>query len=72
MFDELFNMTAQQMGNFSDIVRDEFGQSIVSDVFEPLLQEISSLRQMEELFQARAAEMDRLMEELQSIGGHAL
>lgn len=72
MFDDLFNVTSQQMGKFSDTVRDEFGQSIVSDVFEPLLQDISGLQQMGELFQTRAAEIDQLTGELQSIGsmGH--
>lgn len=72
MFDDLFNVTSQQMGKFSDTVRDQFGQSIVSDVFEPLLQDISGLQQMGELFQARAAEIDQLTGELQSIGsmGH--
>lgn len=68
MFDDLFNVTSQQMGKFSDTVRDEFGQSIVSDVFEPLLQDISGLQQMGELFQIRAAEIDQLTGELQSIG----
>ena len=68
MFDDLFNMTSQQMGKFSDTVRDEFGQSIVSDVFEPLLQDISCLQQMGELFQARAAAIDQLTGELQTIG----
>lgn len=72
MFDDLFNVTSQQMGKFSDTVRDEFGQSVVSDVFGLLLQDISGLQQMGELFQARAAEIDQLTGELQSIGsmGH--
>jgi hypothetical protein len=72
MFDDLFNVTSQQMGKFCDTVRDEFGQSIVLDVFEPLLQDISGLQQMGEFFQARAAEIDQLTGELQSIGnmGH--
>ncbi|MDD7984706.1 hypothetical protein PQO01_07060 [Lentisphaera marina] len=68
MFDDLFNRTAQQMSKFSSTVRDEFGQSIVSDVYEPFLQDISGLQQMTELFQARIAEIDQLTEELQSIG----
>ena len=68
MFDDLFNITSQQMGKFSDTVRDEFGQSIVSDVFEPLLQDISNLQQMEELFLTRVVEIDQLTGELQSIG----
>lgn len=68
MFDDLFNLTSQHMGKFSDTVRDQFGQSIVSEVFEPLLQDIYGLQQMEELFQTRAVEIDQLTEELQSIG----
>lgn len=68
MFDDLFNVTSQQMGKFSDTVRDEFGQSIISDVFEPLLQDISSLQQMGELFQTRSAEIEQVTRELQSIG----
>jgi len=68
MFDDLFNVTSQQMEKFSDTVLDEFGQSIILEVFEPLLRDISGLQQMEELFQARAAEIDRLTGELQSIG----
>lgn len=68
MFDDLFNVTSQQMGNFSDTVRDEFGRSIISDVFEPLMQDISGLQEMGGSFQTRAAEIDQLTGELQSIG----
>lgn len=68
MFDDLFNATSQQMGKFSDSVRDEFGQSIISNVFEPLLQDISALQQMGEFFQTRAAQIDHVTGELQSIG----
>ena len=68
MFDDLFNLTSQHMRRFSDTVRDQFGQSIISDVFEPMLQGISGLQQMEELFQIRAAEIDQLTNELKSIG----
>ena len=68
MFDDLFIVVSQRINKFSDTVRDEFGQSIISDVFEPLLQDISGLQQMEELFQIRATEIDQLTGELQSIG----
>ncbi|WP_290525708.1 hypothetical protein [Alcanivorax sp.] len=68
MFDDLFNVTSQQMSKFSDTVMDQFGQSIISDVFDPLLQDISGLQQMGELFQARAAEIDQLTGELKSTG----
>jgi hypothetical protein len=71
MFDDLFSLTSQYMGRYSDSVRDQFGQSIISDVFEPMLQDISSLQQMGNLFQTRAAEIDQLTGELKSIGSMA-
>jgi protoporphyrinogen oxidase len=67
MFDDIFSLTSQHMGKFSDTVRDQFGQSIISDVFEPMLQEISGLQHVGELFQISAAEIDQLTVELRSI-----
>lgn len=69
MFADLLGLTSQHMGKFSDTVRDQFGQSIISDVFEPMLQDISGLQQVEELFQTRSAEIDQITDELRSIGG---
>lgn len=71
MFADLFSLTWQHMDKFSETVKDQFGQSIISDVFEPMLREISGLQQLEELFQARAAEIDQLTGELRSIGNMA-
>ena len=71
MFDDLFSLTSQHMGRFSAAVRDQFGQSIISDVFEPMLQDISGLKQLGELFQTRVAEIDQLTGELRSIGSMA-
>ena len=68
MLNDLFNITSQQMSNFSDTVRDAFGQSIISDVFEPLLQNIFYLQQMQESFLTKSATIDRFIEELRSIG----
>ncbi len=67
MFNDLFSLTLQHMGRFSDTVRDQFGQSIVTDVFEPMLQDISGLQQLCELFQVRIAEIDQLTGELRTI-----
>lgn len=68
MFDDLFSLTSQHMRSFSDTVRDQFGQSIILEVFEPMLQNISSLQQAAEIFHARATEIDQISEELKSIG----
>lgn len=68
MFDDLFSLTLQHKVKFSDTVRDQFGQSIISDVFEPMLEEISGLQQVADLYQTKAAELDKQTTELQSIG----
>ena len=68
MFDDLFNVTSQQMGRFAGTVRDQFGQSILTEVFEPVLHEISSLQQVNELFRTRAVEIEQQMAELRSFG----
>ena len=64
----MFDVTSEHMGKFSDTVKDQFGLSIILEIFEPLLQDISGLQQMEELFQTRAADINQLTVELQSIG----
>lgn len=71
MFDYLCNLTLQHMSKFSDTVRDQFGQSIISEVFEPMLQNIFALQQMGEFFQTKATEIDQLLDELRSIGSTA-
>ena len=68
MFEDLFNMNSQYMSDFSNNVSDQFGQSIISDVFEPIMQEIIGLQKMGELFQSRIAEIDQLTRDLQLIG----
>ena len=71
MFDDIFNITSRNMEAFSGAVRDHFGQSIISDVFEPILDDISHLQQMEIFFQEKVLEMDNITEELKSIGNTA-
>lgn len=69
MVDELFKVASQLRSQFSSTVRDQFGHSIISDVFEPLLDDIANLQEMNESFQKREAEIDKLIEEIQSIEG---
>lgn len=68
MFDDIYNLTSREMGLFSDSVNDEFGQSIITGVFEPILHEINGLQQLDELFQNRVTEIQQLTDELRSIG----
>ena len=68
MFDDLFNSTFHYMEKFSDTVKDPFGESILADVFEPMLREISDLQKMEEFVHTRSIEITQLTEELRTIG----
>ncbi len=68
MFDDVFRLTSLRMERFADTVRDQFGQSIITDVFEPMLRDISRLQQLEEQFKTRIIEIDQLTEELRAIG----
>jgi len=68
MFEDVFNNITLQKLMFSETVRDEFGNSILTDVFEPILNEICSLQQLDELFQSKIIEIDQLTEEIKSIG----
>ncbi|EPB0854877.1 hypothetical protein ACRARS_001739 [Yersinia enterocolitica] len=68
MFDDVFATAACQLGRFSDTVSDPFGQSIITDVFEPMLQDISALQQLNALYQTQTLEIAKVTSELQSIG----
>lgn len=68
MFEDVCSLATNQMGLFNDSVKDEFGRSILSDVFEPILQDISCLQDLDEYFQKRTMEIDQLTDELRSIG----
>ena len=71
MFEDIRNLAAESMNAFSEGVRDEFGMSILRDVFEPLLTEIAGLIQMNENMEKAIKEINQLNEELRSIGKHA-
>ena len=70
MFDDVLNTTVQHKEIFSDTVKDEVGRSIVTEVFEPIIEDMAHLQDLEEHFKSRAAEIDQITEELQSIEGN--
>jgi len=71
MFEDIRNSAAGSMNAFSEGVRDEFGMSILRDVFEPMLAEIAGLIQMNENMEKAISEINQVTEDLQSIGKHA-
>jgi hypothetical protein len=53
--------------NFRGGVRDSFGASIITDVLDPILKEIDSLRVFNEEFQRQALNIDRALEDARTI-----
>lgn len=61
LFDEVFATTRRSADHFQDGVRDPFGASIVTDVLEPIIREIDSLRGATAEFQRSAHQIDQLL-----------
>jgi hypothetical protein len=53
--------------NFRGGVRDSFGASIITDVLEPILMEIDSLRSFNEEFKRHVFNIDQVLEEARAI-----
>ena len=67
MFDNTLRMATLCAENFRDGVRDSFGASMISDVLDPILKEIDSLREFNEEFQRQALDIDRVLEQARTI-----
>lgn len=61
MFDEVFGMATLCAENFREGVRDTFGASIDTDVLEPILKELNSLRIFNAAFQQQSQNIDRIL-----------
>jgi len=61
MFDEIWGTASLYAGGFRDSVRDSFGASIVDDVLDPILKEISSLRILNATVQQQSLGVDQIL-----------
>lgn len=68
MFVDIYQLCARSLQDFSDSVRDDFGNSVVQEVYQPLLTEIVGLMQMQEHMEQVFGELRQLNEELKAIG----
>lgn len=66
MFSDLLMKTSREMEKFSETVEDSFGQSIVSDFFDPLLRNIVTLQEMRDELQHSFERIDETIMELES------
>lgn len=62
MFDDVFGMAILCAENFREAAHDSFGLSISTEVLEPILKEIDSLRIFNEEFQRQALNPDKTLE----------
>jgi len=67
MFNDVSGLAGQCAGNFRGCVHDAFGASIVSDVLDPVITELSMLRSFSEEFQKLSMEVDQILQEARSI-----
>jgi len=67
MFDDVFGAATLCTENFRGGVRDSFGASMIADTLDPILQEIDSLRYVNEEFQREMRNIDRVLEEARRI-----
>lgn len=66
MFNDVFGMMGQCSETFRNSVNDAFGSSIVSDILEPIQNEINMLRSFHEEFQRQSLDLEQVLQELRS------
>lgn len=69
MFREVNGFISHSKFHFQSNVQDQFGQSIINDIYDPILNEVSALEQMEEESERQISDINKLLEEARSIKG---
>lgn len=67
IFDDVLGLAVLCIGNFSDGVRDSFGASIVTDVLDPICEEIGALRTFNEEFQRQSLNINHVLDQARAI-----
>ena len=63
MFDDVSGMMGQCSETFGNSVNDAFGSSIVSNVLDPIQNEISMLRSFHEEFQRQSLDLEQVLQD---------
>jgi len=66
MFDDVFGMAGQCSETFRNSVNDAFGSSIISDILDPIQNEIGLLRSFHEEFQRQSLNLEQVLQEARS------
>jgi hypothetical protein len=68
-FTDISSFVASQRDRFQEMVRDQFGASIIEDVFEPILGESKTLDSLNENIAKTSFETDQIIAEARGLGG---
>ena len=68
-FIEITALLASERDRMRELVRDQFGASIVADIFEPLLSEAHGLTSLREKAESAIHAADGVIAEARSLGG---
>ena len=66
MFNDVSGMMGQCSETFRNSVNDAFGSSIISDILDPIQNEISLLRSFHEEFQRQSLNLEQVLQEARS------
>lgn len=67
MFDDVLGLAEQGTNEFRSNVNDSFGNSIIGDVLDPIIDEIRSLHSFHGEFKHQILIVDQLLQEARSI-----
>lgn len=68
MFDDVMVLARRELENFSGVVRDSFGQSIIDEVYYPMNQNLLSLYKLNEYYETQMNGVEKELQELRKIG----
>ena len=63
MFNDVSGMMGQCSETFRNSVNDAFGSSIISDILDPIQNEISLLRSFHEEFQRQSLDLEQVLQD---------
>ena len=63
MFEEILKSYAAEMSSFEELAQDDFGRSIVADIYEPLMAEVSMMMELNNRNEEQRSAFQSLLDE---------
>ncbi len=67
MFADVNNKLKSELNIFQETIKDSFGNSIVQEIYEPMINDINMLEQIEDSIKAKLMEIDSNLFEIRSM-----